>query len=291
MQESERDNLRRFVIEGAGVRGVLVRLNATWDAVRDCHPYPPAVRDLLGEALAAVTLLSATIKLEGSLILQAQGEGPLRTLVAQAGSNRTVRGLARWDGEVPGGELAEAFGAGRLVLTTHNAAGEPYQGIVPLEGAGLAQALETYFAQSEQLPTRLWLAAGAAGAAGLMLQVLPHAARDPDDWHRVALMAGTVSPRELQDLPALQLLHRLFSEDDVRVLEAEPVAFRCGCSRARIERTLAALGAGRVDELAEDDPEVVVTCEFCNRRYVFDRVDLERALASAPGVESSGTVH
>ncbi len=286
----DRDSLHRFVIETGAVRGVLVRMHASWEAVRDIHPYPPPVRQRLGEALAAVLLLSTTLKLEGSLILQAQGRGPLRTLVAQASAARTVRGLARWEGEVPDGSLVETFGPGHLVLTTHTLGGEPYQGIVSLEGEDFAGALEQYFAQSEQLATRLWLATDAGAAAGLLLQVLPSADRDADDWPRLTLLADTVSPAELLQLPAEDLLLRLFHEERVRLLDSEPVAFRCNCSRPRIEQTLAALGAGRLAGLADADGALEVTCEFCNRTYRYDRVDVERTLAAGTAVEGPHTV-
>jgi len=287
----ERDSLHRFVFERAGVRGALVRLNASWEAVRDNHVYPGAVREQLGDALAAVLLLSATIKLEGSsLILQVQGQGPLHTLVAQASAHRTVRALARWRGEVPAGGLEQIFGSGHLALTVHGHGGEPYQGIVPLEGESVADALETYFTQSEQLATRLWLATGAESAAGLLVQNLPGQTSDPDDWPRIALLAATVTAGELHDVPAMRLLSRLFHEEDIRLFEAEPVAFRCTCSRARIEQTLAALGHERLGEFADASGALVVTCEFCNRDYRYDRVDVERALVPSPQPEPPATL-
>lgn len=287
---AERDCLHRFVLETAGVRGALVRLNASWAAVREGHAYPPAVRDLLGEALAAVTLLAAIIEIDGPLILQAQGDGPLRILVTQATGSRTVRGLARWRAPVERGDLQSTFGRGHLALTVHGRDGEPRQGIVPLEGRRLAEALETYFAQSEQLDTRLWLATGGDTAAGLLVQVRPGHDREPDDWMRVSLLADTVSEAELCGLPAVNLLSRLFHEEDVRLFESEPVAFRCDCSRSRIERTLAVLGHESLDDLVDAHGAVVVTCEFCNRRYRFDRVDVERALIDGAFLDAPDAV-
>ena len=150
---ADTDSIHRFVFEHTNIRGNLVHLDASWRAVLDAHPYPEPVRVHLGQALAAVSLLSGTIKFDGSLILQIQGAGPIRTLVAQATSARTLRGLARWEGEVPvGGDLAACFGEGRLVLTIERGGSEPYQGIVPLVGSGIAQALGRYFEASEQNP-------------------------------------------------------------------------------------------------------------------------------------------
>jgi molecular chaperone Hsp33 len=282
----EPDSLHRFVFERLGVRGELVRLDASFRAVLDRHPYPDPVQRPLGEALAAVMLLTATLKFEGSLILQAQGEGPLRTLVAQGTHQRTIRGLARWDGDDlpdadPDGDLERLFGTGRLVLTLDPDNGERYQGIVPLEGRSLGDAIEAYFSQSEQLPTRLWLAVDGGSAVGLMLQRTPGGSVDDDGWNRTTLLADTVTDHELLGLPAMDLLRRLFHEEDVRLFEREPVAFRCGCSRGRIAETLRALGRVEVDAMIDEMGAIDVTCEFCNRDYSFDAVDARELFADA----------
>lgn len=296
---NDADTLHRFLFERSGIRGNLVHLDASWRAVLDAHPYPEAVRETLGEAMAAVALLAATIKLDGSLILQAQGSGPIRTLVAQATSARTLRGLARWDGEVPKeGDLAARFGEGRLVLTIERAAGEPYQGIVPLTGRGIAEAIERYFRDSEQLPTRLQLTADGQRAAGLLLQRLPDRLRGEvpqesagDDWARVGLLAATLSRAELAGLAAPELLHRLFHEDDLRLFEAEPIAFRCGCSRGRIEDMLRALGEAEAKSIIADRGIIEVTCEFCNRTYRLDAVDASQLFATATRHETPAAHH
>jgi molecular chaperone Hsp33 len=286
-----KDQLRRFVFEGAGVRGAVVHLDASWQAVLDRHPYPPAVQPPLGQVLAAVVLLSSTIKFEGALILQVEAQGPLRTLVAQATDRRTLRGLARWEGEVPQGSgLHETFGAGRVVLTASAPGGERYQGVVALEGASLSAALETYFAQSEQLPTRLWLAADGSRATGLLLQRLPVKSEDDDTWPRAVVLADTMKEDELLDLSAEPLLYRLFHEERVRLFDAEPVSFRCGCSRERIEGLLRSLGRDEVDAVLADEGVVEVTCEFCNRVYRVDAVDAA-ALFHEHGGAASSTRH
>jgi molecular chaperone Hsp33 len=274
------DSLHRFLFERAGVRGELVYLDASWRAILETHPYPDTVRRQLGEALAAVLLLAGTIKFEGSLILQAQGQGPLRTLVAQATHRRTVRGLALWKGEVPDKrELAEVFGEGRLVLTIDRVRGERYQGIVPLEGNQLAEALEYYFSTSEQLETRLWLAATGERAAGLLLQRLPTEGGAEEDWDRISLLGQTLTPDELVKLPPAELLYRLFNEESVRLFESEPVAFRCTCNRQRIEDTLRALGEDEVSSILDEEGAIEVDCEFCNRHYHLDRVDALKLFA------------
>lgn len=278
---NDSDTLSRFLFEHASIRGNLVHLDASWRAVLEAHPYPEPVAARLGEALAAASLLAATIKFEGSLILQIQGSGPIRTLVAQATHARTVRGLARWEGEVPTIEsLSDQFGTGQLVLTIDQGRGQPYQGVIPLAGTRLTEAIEHYFTDSEQIPTRLWLAAGPSRAAGLLLQRLPEAGATEEDWNRVTLLADTLTPGELLDLATEPLLHRLFHEETVRLFEPEPLSFRCGCSRSRIADMVKLLGESDIDSLLDEHGAVEVTCEFCNRLYRFDPVDARQLFAS-----------
>ncbi|MBK1716789.1 Hsp33 family molecular chaperone HslO [Thiocystis violacea] len=287
---NDSDRLSRFLFEHAGIRGHLVHLDASWRAVLDAHPYPPPVRDRLGEALAAVALLAATIKFEGSLILQIQSAGPIRTLVAQATHARTVRGLARWSGEVPvSGTLGEQLGEGRLVLTIEHGRGEPYQGVVPLTGTRLSEAVERYFSDSEQLQTRLWLAANERRAAGLLLQRLPDEGASEEDWRRVTILAETLTPSELTGLATEPLLHRLFHEESLRLFDPEPLAFRCACSKKRIENTVRMLGEAEVDGILAERGEVEVICEFCNRAYRFDPVDTRQIFAEQTRHQSPTT--
>jgi len=272
----EHDSFRRFLFEEAGVRGELVRLDASWQAVLERHPYPDSVLVQLGQALAAAVLLSATIKLKGSLILQAQGAGPLHTLVAQATERRTIRGLARWKEAPPASaDLAAVFGAGHLALTIQNEGSEPYQGIVGLEGRNLAEAIQNYFLRSEQLATRIWLAADAERAVGLFIQEMPAQHGEQQDWERLALLADTVTSRELLWLPAEKLLYRLFHEERVRMFEPETVSFQCNCSRERIGTVLRSLGRQEIAGLIRQSGRVEVGCEFCNHRYRFDSIDVE----------------
>lgn len=289
VDRSDKDALHRFVFEGAGIRGEAVYLDAAWQAVQEIHEYPPTVAVQLGQALAAAALLSATIKLQGSLILQLQGDGPLNTLVAQAGNDRTLRGLARWDGEVPmGPDLDAVFGSGRLVMTAEAAGADRYQGIVDLEGGNLSAAVENYFDQSEQLPTRLWLASDRERAVGLLLQRLPGPS-DEEDWSRVTMLAETVTTGELLAVSLEELLFRLFHEEQVRLFESEPLAFRCTCSRGRIEDTLKALGPAETESILAEQGEIVADCEFCNRRYRFDAVDVAALFTEGVTLDSPST--
>lgn len=275
MSEKDNDYLYRFVFEDFGVRGEFVRLAASWQAVREKHDYPVVIEQPLGAALAAVSLLSATIKFKGSLVLQIQGDGLVRSLVAQATDQGTLRGMASF--EMPPNEIEpesdNLLGHARLVLTAESPEGERYQGIVPVEGGSVTGAVEHYFQQSEQLPTRLWLAADGSAATGLFLQRLPGGNADEEDWNRVTTLADTITNEELLSLDVKELLHRLFHEESVRLFEPEPMSFRCACSRERVGQALVAIGEGEVQQILDEMGSIEVNCEFCNASYRFDAVD------------------
>jgi molecular chaperone Hsp33 len=286
------DSLHRFLLESTNVRGEWVHLDAAWRALLERYEYPQPVRDLLGQALAAVALLSATIKFDGSLILQVTGNGPLNLLVVQASGRGTVRGLARWQSEVPDAGLTAQFGDGRMVMTIDPGEGrDRYQGVVPLEGESLAEALEGYFTRSEQLPTRLWLAADGRRAAGLLLQALPGEQRDPDAFNRATVLAGTLRPEELLEWPVETLLHRLYHEEDVRLLEGSPVSFRCPCSRERVADMLRNLGRAELESVLAEEGVIEVRCEFCNAGYRFDAVDAEQLFTQGEQPPGTRTRH
>lgn len=280
------DQLHRFTFEHFGIRGEIISLSASWHAVTQRHDYLPVVRDYLGQALVAVTLLSATIKFKGSLILQMQGDGPLRTLVAQATDRRLIRGMAHAVGDVPAGDLRSAFGKGRMVLTAEAPSGERYQGIVGLEAAKFAGVVEAYFAQSEQLPSRVWLAADGQAAAGLLVQRLPGGHDDDEDWRRICMFADTLEREELLRFSPRELLRRLFNEEDLRLYDPEPVAFRCSCSRERIAEALRGMGREEVDAILREQGLLEADCEFCNAHYRFDAVDIEALFAGQSTLSS-----
>jgi molecular chaperone Hsp33 len=287
------DALRRFMFEDFPVRGQLVRLEESWREVLARQDYPPAVRSLLGEAMAASVLLASTLKFDGLLTMQVQGDGVLSLLVVQCSSDLAVRGLAKWEGEDPQGSLAELTGHGRLAITIERRTGrERYQGIVLADTDTLASCLDGYFAQSEQLPTRLWLAADGSGAAGMLLQQLPAGESraeedtdgDADGWRRVGVLGDTLTPQELLGLEPRQLLRRLFHEDDLRLADERAVSFRCSCTRERVESALRLLGRDELDELLAGEGRIEVRCEFCNAAYELDRVDVARLLADQDAV-------
>jgi molecular chaperone Hsp33 len=306
----DRDCLHRFVFEQFPIRGHLVHLDAAWRALIEHREYPPHIRDLLGEAVAASLLLAATIKFEGVLSLQLQGDGPVHLLLAQCTSGLGVRGLARFrDAATPGvadpgsrsAVIGDLLGAGNLTVTLETDDGaQRYQGIVPITGDRLADSLQVYFENSEQLPTRLWLYSDGQGASGMLLQRLPGGARAAsaaeaaaidDAWRRVQLIGDTLTREELRTLTDVEILHRLFNEDDLRLFEPSPVYFRCRCSRERVGGMLRGLGETETRSVLAERGEVEVRCDFCNRAYVFDAVDVARIFNAGVTSSGGGSVH
>jgi molecular chaperone Hsp33 len=286
------DTLQRFIFENAPIRGQIVHLDATWRAVLDRRDYPAPVRDMLGEFMAAAALLTSTLMFEGRMIIQAQGHGPIKLLVVECSSERTLRGLAQWEGEVTDGSLPKLLGDGRLVITIDPSKGkERYQGIVELTGRSVAEALENYFTRSEQLATRLWLAANSKQAAGFMLQQMPGGHVEEESWNHATHLAATLTREELLGLPVRDLLHRLYHEDDIRLFEGAPVSFRCSCSRDRVEGVLRMLGPVEVRSILSERGAVDVDCEFCGGHYRFDAVDTAQLFTATPAVSASLVRH
>jgi molecular chaperone Hsp33 len=298
----DRDCLHRFMFEEYPIRGHLVHLDAAWHALIEHREYPAAIRDTLGEAVVASLLLAATIKFDGVLSLQLQGDGPMHLLLAQCTSGLGVRGLARYreDGLAAVGRIADLIGTGNLTVALEtDDASRRYQGIVPITGERLAESLQGYFENSEQLPTRLWLHADATGLSGMLIQKLPASDAKPemdaaavdDAWRRVQLIGETLTAEELRTLADAQILHRLFNEDDVRLFEPSPVYFRCRCSRERVGGMLQGLGEVETRSVLAERGEVEVRCDFCNRAYVFDAVDVARLFNVGVAGEGGSSVH
>lgn len=289
---SEPDSLRRFVFETLPIQGRMVHLDTSWQAVLERQDYPAPVRTLLGQAMAAMALLSAMLKGEGTLTLQIHGTGSVHLLVVQCTRGLRLRGLARWHGDACSPRLKDLLGEGRLALTIEAAGtGERYQGIVPLEGDTLAACLEGYFQRSEQLPTRLWLTADHDSAAGMLLQVMPQRPHDGDAWQHLSTMADTVTDVELSTLSAAQLLRRLYPEQDVRLFKPAAVTFHCRCSRERIDSALRGLGAPEVRDILHEQGRVHVDCEFCGRGYDLDARDVGTLFSVTVAPPSSSALH
>lgn len=304
--DSDLDRLTRFLIDRAGVRGVRVHLHDTWQQIRqragDVADIAPAAVDLLGQASAAAALFTGHTKVAGRLSVQLRSDSRLRTLFAECTAAGTLRGIVQLrsgddDGTQEGRETAvsadlRALGDSAVLAITienpsrHGSDPSRYQGLVSLDAQTLSAAFEDYFHRSEQLPTRLLLAADGTRAAGLMLQKLPgDDVGDLDGWTRACALFDTLSPAELLDWPSETLLVRLFHEDQVRVLGHRPLGFACSCSRERVESMLVALGEEEALAALRDDT-AEVRCEFCGEQYVFTRPQIEDLLAPDSGLEA-----
>ncbi len=290
--QSHDDVLHRFLLPRAGVRGTLVRLGASWREVAGRADYPPPLQILLGGALAASALLTGNIKLDGALSVELKSASALRLLFAECNDQGRLRGLARWHEPLPEPLALDALADAVMAITMGNVErGQRYQGLVELSHAGLAESLENYFIQSEQLPARIVLAANAEQAVGLMLQKMPDegghdVVSDEDAWNRVVHLTATLGVDELLATPAESLLYRLYHEESVRLLDTRLLAFGCSCNRERVTAMLRSLGRDEVEAaLAARDGEIEVICEFCAQRYTFDRIDAEHLLSAgaAPG--------
>jgi len=285
----DRDQLTRFLIETAGVRGVRVHLADTWTQVRERAEYPQAAAELLGEALAASAAFTGHAKVDGRLSVQLRGHGALRTLFAECTAAGTLRGIAQVDEDAGtvSRDLRDLGSDALLAITIENPSRDGrdpmrYQGMVALESDSLAGAFEDYFRQSEQLPTRLLLAADERQAAGLLLQKLPGDDGDEDGWARVGALFDTLTTRELLECSAEDLLTRLFHEDGVQVLGHKPLAFACSCSRERVESMLVSLGVAEAEAAVEAaGGSAQIRCEFCGQSYRFDSEEIASLFTAA----------
>jgi molecular chaperone Hsp33 len=297
--------IHKFLFEGLPVRGMLVRLTDSWQEIlrrrQEAGGYPAAVTELLGEMAAAATLMQANIKFNGALILQVQGDGPVKLAVAEVQPDLAFRATAKVVGDVPAGAQLEALlnvhGQGRCAITLDPRdrlpGQQPYQGVVPLHGdrreplQQVQAVLEHYMLQSEQLDTRLILAANDELAAGLLIQRLPvegegnlAGARNEDRigldeaFNRIALLAATLTREELLTLDADTVLRRLFWEETLRRFEPQRPRFACTCSRDRVRNMLRGLGREESDSLIAERGLVEVGCDFCGLQYRFDAVDV-----------------
>lgn len=286
------DQSQRFLFDDHPIRGQHVSLDHAWQTISTQAGLEGKALNLLGEALAAVVLLVDTLKIEGSITLQIRGDGPLGLLVVEANSKKKLRGIARQEGKIEEGmDIKEIFGSDYLVITIKTDGAEPHQGIAPLQGLSLAEALEHYFATSEQLPTRFWLACDEQNVSGMLIQKLPGKLTDADAWDRVLLLAETLSNDELHQLSIDDLLHRLFHQETVRLFEPNTLEFECSCSMERTSGMLLTLGKAEVIEILEAEKEISVTCEFCNAKYRFDSIDVEQLFLQGESAAPSSTAH
>ncbi|WP_416200239.1 Hsp33 family molecular chaperone HslO [Undibacterium sp. CCC3.4] len=284
------DTLQKFMFENAGVRGELVELENAWQQMLEHQTYPPAVRNVLGELMAAAALLSANLKFNGTMIMQIHGDGPVRLMVVECDAELRLRATAKLADDAVIGEqeslrdLVHAHGQGRFVITLDPNDKMPgqqaYQGIVPLDGDSIAAVIENYMLRSEQLDTKLWLAADDKVARGLLLQKLPETggsgARvdDGEDlWGHAVLLGDTLKREELLSTDSATLMHRLFWEQTLRVFDPLTPQFYCSCTREKVGDMLKMLGTEEVESALNEIGRLDINCDFCGKHYGFDPVD------------------
>lgn len=276
----QQDLLHRYIFEQLHVRGELVQLTDSYQQVLQGHDYPAAIQHLLGELLVATSLFTATLKFEGDISVQLQGDGALRYAVINGNHQQQLRGIARLQSAITDSSLRGLVGNGQLLITLTPTKGERYQGIVPLEADTLAECLELYFQQSEQLRTRLWIRTridqSGAKAAGMLLQVLPVNEQAQEDFDHLEVITNTVRDEELLDLPAEQLLMRLYHEDNPRLFPADAVEFKCGCSREKSAAALLGCNKQELLDALDAQGKLAVDCHFCNVSYSFTATDIEQ---------------
>jgi molecular chaperone Hsp33 len=293
------DTLQKFMFENSAVRGELVELSDTWHQVQSRHNYPKAVSILLGEMLSAAALLSANPKFNGSIVMQIHGDGPVKLLVVECDSELRLRATAKLSSGATVGDdatlpqLVNQHGNGRFVITLDPKDKLPgqqaYQGIVPLDGDSVATVIEHYMLRSEQLDTKLWLAADDKVSRGLLLQKLPseggHDALGKDDletWNRTVMLASTVKNDELLDTDIGTLMRRLFWEETIRVFDPKHPAFHCTCTREKVGNMLKMLGRSEVESALRDLGQLGIDCDFCGQHYDFDKVDCAQLFVDEP---------
>lgn len=291
------DLLHRFLFDDCDIRGEIVTLGDSYREILSHNRHVPAIRQLLGEFLAAVGLLSSTLKFDGRIILQARGDGPISTIMAECNHHNNLRGIVRLNSDVEliedvalHGTMQQLLGNGVLVISIEpqrkeNFEGklERYQGIVPMDAENLAGCLEHYFQQSEQLATRLWFAADDDIATGFLIQALPQQLNtDPEDnrdkWETIITLADTIKREELIGLDHPTVLYRLFNEQPVRLFEPKKLQFACSCSKERCASALLTIGKDEVEELLIEQGSINIDCQFCNQHYHFAADEVRKLL-------------
>jgi molecular chaperone Hsp33 len=312
-----RDTLQKFIFDNAAVRGELVEISDTWREIQARHAYPKAVRAVLGEMVAAGALLSANLKFNGSIVMQIHGDGPVRLLVVECDAQLRTRATAKLapDADIPDDaslrQLFNAHGKGRFVITLDPAdkvpGQQPYQGVVPLDGEDMATVIENYMLRSEQMDTRLWLAADDKVARGMLLQKLPRhsgaegqtkqatEAEDLETWNRAVMLGSTLKREEMLSTGIETLLQRLFWEETIRVFDPAHPQFHCSCNRDKVGGMLKMLGKEEVESALAELGTLGINCDFCGKHYSFDKVDCAQLFSSQDPVQTmmpaSGSTH
>lgn len=287
--------LNRYLFEDLSVRGELVQLDSAYQSIIANKNYPVPLQGLLGELLVATTLLTATLKFEGSITLQLQGDGPVSLAVINGDHEQKVRGVARFNGNIDDeASIHDMLGKGHLVITIDPKQGERYQGIVALDGNNLSEIIEGYFANSEQLRTRLWLRAGQDNsgdtkAAGMLLQILPDADDSEEHFDHLEKLTDTIKTDELFGLEVNELLYRLYNQEKVRIFDPQPVRFFCGCSRQRSAAAIRTIDRDEINSILAEEGSISLHCDYCGTNYTFDKNEVD-ALFDIPSNDNK-TLH
>ncbi len=290
---STENTLQAFIFENLPIRGNIIHLNDTYNNALMHQTLPPVIKKALGELMAASALLTSTLKMDGSLVLQIQNQGPLKLLVVECSSNMDIRATAKWDGEIADDvNFLDLIKDGQCVITLDPKGGKPYQGIVPIEGISIAGMLESYMLRSQQLNTKLQLSCDGESASGLLLQKLPEqASDDADAWNRVSILAGTLRDEELKTVNAEKLIAQLFNEDDIRLFEPKATRFHCKCTRDGVANMLKLVGKEEVKSILSEQKIIEVNCDYCNKHYAFDAVDTAALFNDNSTAETSESIH
>ncbi|MFL6676343.1 MAG: Hsp33 family molecular chaperone HslO [Massilia sp.] len=300
--DTSKDILQRFIFDNAAVRGELVEISNAWREIQARHDYPKAVRAMLGEMVAAAALLSANLKFNGAIVMQIHGDGPVKLLVVECDANLRLRATAKLSGDAAIAddatltELLNVHGKGRFVITLDPLdkvpGQQPYQGVVPLDGEDMATVIENYMLRSEQMDTKLWLAADDQVARGLLLQKLPRNSaaegqveqaseeEDLETWNRAVILGNTLKQEEMLTTDVQTLLKRLFWEETIRVFDPAHPEFFCSCTREKVGNMLKMLGREEVESALADLGELGINCDFCGKHYQFDKVDCAQLFAA-----------
>ncbi|STX27599.1 heat shock protein 33 [Legionella beliardensis] len=271
------DTLQRFMFEHASIRGEIAHLDQTYITIINQRAYPPMVKNLLGEALVSCLLMMGSVKFKGELSLQFQGDKRLPLLLVQCDHQRHLRAFAKFQPDLTTEEYAGAFLEGKMVLTiSPHSHTQSYQSVLPIQSTSMAENLMHYYAQSEQIPSRIWLAGDDTKVAGMLLQLMPGQDTQQREqfWEYAVHIGETISENELLNLDNETLLYRLYHETDLRVFDSEPVSFQCRCTPEKMKQVLTILGEKDIKELLAEKGHVEVTCDFCNQHYAFDPIDI-----------------
>lgn len=273
----ESDSLQRFIFEHANIRGEIVHIKQTFQTIMNQRNYPPMVKNLLGEAIVSCLLIASSIKFEGSLSLQFQGDKRLPLLLVQCDHELNVRAFAQFVEELEIIDYATAFLHGQMALTINQYnQTQAYQSSIPIQTTSMSDNLMAYFAQSEQVPTKVWLAVNEEMAAGMLLQLMPGQDSEQKEqfWEFAVQLGQTVSEHELLNLDNETLLYRLYNETEIRIFETRSTQFRCKCNQEKMKQVIKILGEDESKELLKEQGEVAISCDFCNKKYSFDPIDI-----------------